>query len=135
MRAVKATNPFYAALLAVGVAFAITACAYGVMTVRGLDPRLADEQGLMGLMSQHGLTIMVVELVLLGVLTAAAIGTDGYWEGGRDREGEAPAEPRSDVGRREGEAPAEPRLPISGRDGDALVSNNRAEPTIAGDKR
>jgi hypothetical protein len=83
MREAKATNPFYVALLGVGVAFAITACAYGVMTVRGLDPRLADEQGLMGLMSQHGLTIMVVELVLLGVLTAAAIGTDGYWEGRR----------------------------------------------------
>jgi hypothetical protein len=34
----------------------------------------------MGLMSEHGLTIMVVELVLLGLLTVAAIGTDGYWE-------------------------------------------------------
>ena len=65
-----------------GVAFAITACAYGVMTVRGLDPHLADEQGLMGLMSQHGLTILVVELVLLGVLTVLAIATDDYWTGG-----------------------------------------------------
>ncbi len=84
MRDVKATNPFYAALLVVGVAFAITACAYGVMTVRGLDPRMADEQGLVGLMRQHGLAILVVELVLLAVLTAAAIGTDEYWERGTE---------------------------------------------------
>lgn len=128
MREVKVTNPFYAALVGVGVAFAITACAYGVMTVRGLDPRLADEQGLMGLMSQHGLTIMVVELVLLGVLTAAAIGTDGYWE-------PRPAGRKPEVGGREGEAPAEPRSQIRARDSEALVSNDRAEPTIAGDKR
>ncbi len=69
----------------------------------------------MGLMSQHGLTIMVVQLVLLGVLTVAAIATDDYWMGkqaevgdqrseiraqrseGRDWEGEAPAEPRGEV--------------------------------------
>jgi H+/Cl- antiporter ClcA len=72
-------NPFYIVLIAVGVVFAITACAYGVMTVRGLDPHAADEGGLVGLMDQHGLTIMVAEIVLLGVLTALAIGTDDFW--------------------------------------------------------
>lgn len=83
----KATNPFYALLLVVGVAFAISACAYGVMTVRGLDPQRADEGGLVGLMDQHGLSILVVELVLLGILTALAIGTDEYWtrRAGRER--------------------------------------------------
>jgi hypothetical protein len=75
----KAANPFYALLMVVGVAFALTACAYGVMTVRGLDPHRADEGGLVGLMDQHGLTILVVELVLLGLLTVLAIGTDEYW--------------------------------------------------------
>jgi hypothetical protein len=79
MQSPQVVNPFYRALLAVGVVFAISACAYGVMTVRGLDPRLADEQGLMGLMNQHGLTILVVELVLLGILTVAAIGSDDFW--------------------------------------------------------
>src|SRR5262245_41574279 len=115
MPAVKATNPFYAALLAVGVAFAITACAYGVMTVRGLDPRLADEEGLMGLMSRHGLAMMVVELVLLGLLTFAAIGTDGYWESGFGSRGSGVGDRESGGGDREsggagreGEAPAEP---------------------------
>jgi hypothetical protein len=78
MAQTKTTNPFYAGLLVVGVVFSITACAYCVMTVRGLEPR-PDEQGLMGLMSQHGLSILVVELVLLGVMTVAAIGTDEYW--------------------------------------------------------
>jgi uncharacterized membrane protein len=84
----KAANPFYVVLLVVGVVFAITACAYGVMTVRGLDPRLADEEGLMALMSQHGLWIMVAELALLGVLMVAAIATDDYWTGERKRRGE-----------------------------------------------
>jgi hypothetical protein len=85
MPGVKATNPFYVVLLAVGAVFAITACTYGVMTVRGLDPQRADEQGLMGLMSQHGLTIMVVQLVLLGLLTVAAIATDDYWMGNQTK--------------------------------------------------
>ena len=79
----KPINPFYLVLLVVGAVFAITASAYGVMTVRGLNPRLADEEGLMGVMSQHGLVIMVGELVLLGVLTVAAIATDDYWTGER----------------------------------------------------
>jgi hypothetical protein len=75
----KARNPFYALLVAVGVAFALTACAYGVMTVRGLDPHAADEEGLVGLMDRHGLTIMAVELALLAVLTVLAIATDECW--------------------------------------------------------
>jgi len=83
MQQARLTNPFYAVLLVVGVVFAITACAYCVMTVRGLDPRSVDEEGLMGLMRQHGLTIMVGELAALGVLTFAAIGTDEYWTGSR----------------------------------------------------
>jgi hypothetical protein len=96
------TNPFYVVLLAVGAVFAITACAYCVMTVRGLEPR-PDEVGLMGLMSQHGLTILVIELIVLGLLTVAAIGTDGYWE--PEIRGH-----RSEVRSREGEAPAEPSV-------------------------
>jgi hypothetical protein len=75
----KATNPFYVALLPVGVAFAVTACAYGVMTVRGLDPLHAEDGGVVGLMDRHGLLIMVVELALLGALTFAAIASDDFW--------------------------------------------------------
>jgi hypothetical protein len=75
----KAINPFYTLLVVVGVVFAITACAYGVMTVRGLDPHRVGEGGLVSLMDRHGMTIMIVEIALLAVLTVAAIGTDEFW--------------------------------------------------------
>ena len=75
----KPTNPFYAALIPVGVIFVLTACSYFVMASRGLDPHSADDAGLMGLMNHYGLAILVVELVLLGILTVAAIGTDDFW--------------------------------------------------------
>jgi hypothetical protein len=75
----KPTNPFYLALIPVGVIFAVTASSYMVMTFRGLDPHSMNEQGLPGLMNHWGMTIMGVELALLGVLTVAAIATDDFW--------------------------------------------------------
>jgi hypothetical protein len=75
----KPTNPFYLALIPVGVVFAITACSYMVMTYRGLDPHSGNEQGLPGLMNHWGLTIMGVELGLLLILTVAAIASDDFW--------------------------------------------------------
>ena len=75
----KPVNPFYVALVPAGIVFAVTACAYGVMTVRGLDPHHAANDGLIRLMEQRGLVILVVELSLLAVLTVAAIGTDDFW--------------------------------------------------------
>jgi hypothetical protein len=73
------TNPFYVALLPVGVIFSLTACAFIVMTMRGLDPQSGDEAGLVGLMARHGVVIMGVELALLGLLTIAAISSDDFW--------------------------------------------------------
>jgi ABC-type uncharacterized transport system permease subunit len=75
----KAINPFYAALLPVGVLFVITACAYVVMIVHGRDPQRAAETGLVALLAERGDMIMVVELVILGVLTALAIASDDFW--------------------------------------------------------
>jgi hypothetical protein len=75
----KPINPFYSVLVVVGVLFSLTACAYGVMTVRGLDPNNADEVGLIGFLNDYGLWIMIGELVVLAILTVAAIGTDEYW--------------------------------------------------------
>ena len=72
-------NPFYSALVVVGVLFAITACAYGVMTVRGLEPQNAEEGGLVGFLDNYGVWVMAAELLVLGTLTVAAIGTDEYW--------------------------------------------------------
>ena len=75
----KIINPFYAALMVVGLTFALTTCAYTVMSFRKLDPMLADEPGLTALMEHHGLQIMVGELAVLAVLTFAAMGTDDFW--------------------------------------------------------
>ena len=79
MRTRKGTNPFYVAALPVGVLFVITACAYAVMTVQGLDPQREQEGRLVGLLARHGTMIFVVELAVLGILTIAAIATDEYW--------------------------------------------------------
>ena len=75
----KITNPFYAVLVVVGLAFAFTACAYTVMSFQNLDPHAIDRPGLGQLMKQHGLTILAVELGLLTLLTIAAISTDDFW--------------------------------------------------------
>jgi len=84
MSAKKAFNPFYPLLVIAGVAFATTACAYGVMTVKMLQPAGAAEVrqaggGLLFFMDQHGLTLLLSELGALAVLTVAAIGTDDFW--------------------------------------------------------
>jgi hypothetical protein len=79
MSAKKPTNPFYIAALPIGVLFAITACAYVVMTMQGLDPQRAESTGLIQLMERHGIAVMVGELAMLGILTIAAIITDDFW--------------------------------------------------------
>ena len=86
MKKKKPVNPFYLLLLIAGCAFAITACAYGAMTVRELGqsrlPRSMSQenpvngQGFNELMDQHGLSIMIVELALLGIGTFGAIAYD-----------------------------------------------------------
>lgn len=79
MAAKKPTNPLYFAALPVGVLFAITACAFVVMTIQGGDPQRADHAGLLGLLDRHGVMILVVELAALGILTMGAILTDDFW--------------------------------------------------------
>ena len=83
------TNPFYVVLVIVGVVFAITACAYGVMTVIKLKPQGADDHPLIKLMDERGASIMLVELALLAVLTFAAIGTEEFWTGAAKASSEA----------------------------------------------
>lgn len=75
----KIVNPFYAALVVVGLAFAVSACAYTVMSFQNLNPHAVEQPGLGQLMKQHGLLILGVELGLLTVLTIAAISTDEFW--------------------------------------------------------
>ncbi len=79
----KAVNPFYVLLMLTGVVFAITACAYGVMTVKFLDPwQLPEGQadsGVLAWLDRYGLYLLAGELAVLGILTAAAMLTDDFW--------------------------------------------------------
>src|SRR5262249_52405360 len=80
----KATNPFYILLMVVGVAFAVTACAYFVMALRMKTPDVAalDEAApltLLTFLDRHGIRLMLWEVAALAGATVAAIGTDGYW--------------------------------------------------------
>lgn len=77
----KASNPFYVVLMAVGVAFALTASAYGWSANLKLDPEQFDRNSaFVEIMDRYGIVAMIVELALLTVLTFLAIGTDDYWE-------------------------------------------------------
>ena len=81
-------NPFYAALIIVGVAFTVTACAYALLMVRATRPQDSynaasalspgEESTLMELLDQRGMEILGAEVLLLAVATAGAIGLDQY---------------------------------------------------------
>jgi len=76
----RSPNPFYVLLVVVGAVFAVTACAYAVMMYQSWPLGVPTGQGgLMALLNERGMTILMIELVLLGVSTVAAIGTDEYW--------------------------------------------------------
>jgi hypothetical protein len=81
----KSANPFYALLVAVGIAFVVTAAAYCVMAYREREAVVtADategEHPLMVWMSQHGSTALLGELGVLAACTFGAIGTDDFWQ-------------------------------------------------------
>jgi len=82
-RKLTATNPFYLLLVLAGIAFCVTACAYGVMAFRDLRGGAAvveaDAGGLMGFLDRYGAALMAVEVVVLAVATIAAIWTDPFW--------------------------------------------------------
>ena len=74
----RTRNPFYALLILVGIAFVLSASSYGVMAIRGIDrsePALT-QTGLLGFMDHYGDWLLSIEVLLLGLLTVAAIGTD-----------------------------------------------------------
>jgi hypothetical protein len=89
-RSNKFANPFYSLLLVAGIAFAITATAYGVMAFREARPAPLDETAvtaekaiehpLMAWMSRHGEAALLTELGFLAVFVFGAIGTDDYWQ-------------------------------------------------------
>lgn len=92
-RSRKFANPFYALLLVAGIAFALTATAYGVMAFRDARPAEAHppstaepanipkrDHPLMIWMRRHGEAALLIELALLALCTFGAIGTDDYWQ-------------------------------------------------------
>jgi hypothetical protein len=76
-------NPFYALLVLVGIAFVITACAYGVMTLRAVAPHAHAADGgnhpLLKFLQTHGSQLLLGEIVVLAIATFAAMGTDDFW--------------------------------------------------------
>jgi hypothetical protein len=97
-------NPFYALLVIAGVAFGLTACAYGVMAFRQArpdsQPLAATDTSLLGVLDHHGGMILGGEIVLLALLTIAAMGTDNFWEKRAERKATQPqtgAPARSDA--------------------------------------
>lgn len=85
-RSRKSTNPFYVLLVVAGVAFVLTAMSFWIMSLDRLQSAgpAADGQRaphpLVEWLDAHGMTALAVELVLLGIGTVGAIGTDDYWQ-------------------------------------------------------
>lgn len=76
-------NPFYVLSGIVGVAFTITAFAYLILMWRANEGKgIASDSGevhpLMSLLDKHGLAILGVEVVLIGIVSVAAIVLDHY---------------------------------------------------------
>jgi len=76
-------NPFYVASGILGVAFTLTACAYGVLMLqanRGMmrSDALGQEHPLLSLLNTHGVAILAIEVLILGFASVAAIVLDYY---------------------------------------------------------
>jgi len=83
-------NPFYFVLVAAGMIFAVTACAYGVMTFLAMQDTYADNTSkLLQFLEEHGGLLLTIELAVLAVATFAAIGTDSYWDRRAERKAAA----------------------------------------------
>ena len=81
----KLPNPFYLIVVLVGVAFTVTACAYGMSTFIYMqidNPRVPhpDSVGWVEYVDQNGLTYMLVELVILGIATVGVLAWDSIFE-------------------------------------------------------
>jgi hypothetical protein len=104
MPAKKRINPFYILLIPAGVAFVVTAFAYGFMAFQVVNAVRAEAgrhaaHPLFQWLRVHGDMTLAIELALLAAFTFAAIGTDQWWDRAqRDREDFARlAGQRSDV--------------------------------------
>jgi hypothetical protein len=76
-------NPFYVLCVVAGVAFTVTACAYGLLMVRanrGLDlsSAMPEEHPLMSFLNRYGMIILGGEVAMLVAVSVAAITLDHY---------------------------------------------------------
>jgi hypothetical protein len=85
----KRFNPFYALLVPVGLAFAVTAFAYGFMAFQAVNAVRAEAgrhgaHPLFQWLRAHGDAMLLGELAVLAVLTVGAISTDRWWDKTRE---------------------------------------------------
>lgn len=74
-------NPFYVLSGVFGVGFTLTACAFFVLMLQSSRGASHGDEGshpLMSLLDRHGLAILGVEVVLLGIVSVAAIVLDHF---------------------------------------------------------
>jgi hypothetical protein len=74
-------NPFYFLAMMFGIAFTITACAYGLMMLKSIRPDGLPRpgqpgSGLMDFLSHRGVAILAVEIAGLAIFSIAAIWLD-----------------------------------------------------------
>jgi hypothetical protein len=77
----KRLNPFYALLVIVGLAFVVTAFAYGFMAFQQVNAVRAEAgrhagHPLFQWLRTNGDQALVIELIAMALFTGAAIGTD-----------------------------------------------------------
>ena len=96
-KAQTASNPFYVLLIIAAILFVITVCAYFTMALREAHGAVAGTHGLTALLARYGLSLLIAELVLLGLATFGAIATDDYFSRQRNnnKENERPATDRT----------------------------------------
>ena len=83
MPAPKRRNPFYILLIPTGLAFVVTAFAYGFMAFQAVNATRADAgrnaaHPLFQWLQVHGDAALMIELAALAVLTVAAIAADSW---------------------------------------------------------
>lgn len=89
MKPAGRTNPFYVLLVIAGIVFCVTACAYGMMAVRGVKATRSTEQqpeeGLILFLDKHGAKLLAGEIAVLAVATIGAMASDSWWSGRESR--------------------------------------------------
>ena len=75
-------NPFYVILVIIGVAFVVTACAFTLLLLQQNRTTAAGEfftsNPLMRLVRDRGMTIMAMEVALLGIASLGAMWLDSH---------------------------------------------------------